>query len=160
MPLPTSPLEYNPTPAATLSPAAAGIGVSREEMLELFGQEKSGFEMQFVAEVGRYARQVRTFWQGKMIVELIRPKQELVQASLYVDLEEENQGLSMVQGLYTVAFLQRALPGWEDAGNWLMDSLVAAAEQREVRAQKGDIQLTLHVSEDGDSFVLIVSGRK
>jgi hypothetical protein len=95
-----------------------------------------------------------------MIVELIGPRQELAQASLYVDLEEENQGLSMVQGLYTVAFLELALPGWEDAADWLMDSVSAAAEQTEVRAQKGDIQLTLRVNQDEGSFVLIVSGRR
>ena len=142
---------------ATLSTTARGIGVSRPEMLAVFGKEGSGFTFETLTDVSGLPRVEGTFEFGLIIVEFIGPEDELVQASLHIVPSEEYPGFGAPQALYLIGFLQLALPDWEGSVTWVRDNMRQAWEEGEVRTIHGSAQFTLRATTEPETITVIVA---
>jgi hypothetical protein len=142
---------------ATLSTTARGIGVSRREMLAVFGKEGSGFTFETSTDVSGLPRVVGTFEFDLIVVEFIGPEDDLVQASLHVLASEEHSGYGAAQALYLIAFSQLALPDWEGSVTWVRNNLPQAWQEGEVRTARGGVQFTLRATTEPETITVIAA---
>jgi len=132
------------------------VGV-QEVIGRLSQTRRMRYNFETSTDVRGLPRVVGTFEFDLIIVEFIGPEDELVQASLHILPSEEHSGYGAAQALYLIAFLQLALPDWEESVTWVRNNLPQAWEEGEVRTARGGVQLTLRNTTEPETITVIVA---
>jgi len=108
------------------------VGV-QEVIGRLSQTRRMRYNFETSTDVRGLPRVVGTFEFDLIIVEFIGPEDELV------------------------AFLQLALPDWEESVTWVRNNLPQAWEEGEVRTARGGVQLTLRNTTEPETITVIVA---
>lgn len=162
-PMPTeepSATEAPPTPEPSATPAgaavSAGLGVPRVVITDLFAQPGIDFVFEEEAEVNGAPRVVAVSPSEMATIELIGPEDNLLQATLSIELPQDNLSLLSENVTYATVFIETFYPEWADAVNWLAEGLesVSATGESVTSQQDGS---AVAIEPVGDSGAVIIS---
>ncbi|MEO1148081.1 MAG: hypothetical protein AAFY26_21070 [Cyanobacteria bacterium J06638_22] len=137
------------SPTPEVSPPAPevhqGIGVSRAAIQSVFEDPEVGFVFEEPALAQGQPRIMGTAPNQIALIELIGPPDNLTSAGILIGVPIDNNEAIAQNAAYTLGFLQVAVPGWTDGGDWLVRNLDAIHQGRARQASTvfGDKRIEL-----------------
>ncbi len=136
----------------------ASLGVSRTSLTDVFGRAPFNLAFDFVPLADGRARFVGRSTDGQTTLELIGPPEGLTAANLMAALPEQSP-LVRLRNVNAVSVLvERLLPNWADAPNWVGRNIDAAFSGRGASTQANGKIVTMSRAPRTETLMVTIAG--
>ena len=106
-------------------PYGPGIGVAEATIQSLFEHSDVGFTFENSSSVKRAPRSIGTSPHGLATIELIGQPENLTQATIRVNIPDDDTQALTLNAEYVLRFIQSVAPQWAGGGDWVIQNLDA-----------------------------------
>lgn len=161
-----TPMAETPEPAGSVQDATygdmVGLGRTRDSIQSVFEQPEVGFTFESATAesataVGGTPRVVGQSADGRAIVQLIGPAENLVSASVIVSLSSQTPADQIANNEYLLGLMKWAVPSWTEGTAWVRDNIDTALEADSAATTYAHLQIQLQSLQEYDALLLSVA---
>ncbi|MBS1252071.1 MAG: Membrane-bound lytic murein transglycosylase D [Anaerolineales bacterium] len=147
-------------PADALPPAQAdivGLGRARDSIQSVFEKPEVGFTFETSPEVGGEPRLLGRSPNGRTVIQLVGPAENLVSASVIVNLSADVSTELTENEAYLLGLLKLAVPSWTVGADWARENIEIALETGEAETTYAHLRIHMQWLRDYDAMLLTVA---
>lgn len=141
-----SPSPPNPQLASVPDPIPAtntGLGISLDSIKSVFSNNKYELNITPASSANGESKFLGTTEDKEISVQLIGPSENLKHASISLLFSEEKREVAMNHSGIFIDLLKQTNPKWEDADNWINQSLPKAVDGEKIRTTKDGREISI-----------------